>query len=63
MNIRQVQELAKKFNSPQSDTDELNKWINELESMGSSAEAHYRGNVDFRYAGKKNDFGYTEIHT
>ena len=58
MNIRQVQELAKKFNSPQSDTDELNKWINELESMGSSAEAHYRGNVDFRYAGKKNDFGY-----
>ncbi|MCL4397219.1 hypothetical protein M1494_02635 [Candidatus Parvarchaeota archaeon] len=50
MNIREVSEIAKKLKGPETDLNTVNNWIKELEARASSSDAHYRGEVDFRYA-------------
>ncbi|MCL4362815.1 MAG: hypothetical protein OH338_01985 [Candidatus Parvarchaeota archaeon] len=50
MNIREISEIAKKFNDSKTDVNYVQKWINELEARASSSDSHYRGEIDFRYA-------------
>ncbi|MEM0144008.1 MAG: hypothetical protein QXL94_08755, partial [Candidatus Parvarchaeum sp.] len=50
MNIREISEVAKKFSGPEMGVDKINRWINELEARASSSDAHYPGEIDFRYA-------------
>jgi hypothetical protein len=49
MNITEVKRLAKELESPKKGVNEINGYISELEAIGSSAEAHYNGQIDLRY--------------
>ncbi len=49
MNIREISEVAKKFSAPEMKVTDIDGWIKELEARASSSNAHYRGEIDFRY--------------
>ncbi len=49
MNIEDVKRIAKNFRGSGSNLGEINSYISELEFIGSSAETHYSGKIDFRY--------------
>ena len=49
MNVSEVKKLAESFNKSDFKVDEIGHYITELEARGLSAEAHYRGALDFRF--------------